>query len=292
MDDNGKCQSGCDLNSVSARSSISSTATTFIKRNGSNDLNSFLSPRIPFSDVINKNRQEHEVLTTNKRNPKDSANLSYVASSNVSNELYKSSPHKQHTASEPALMPSQEEQFTESNDENFDTPEISSPSDQKRRRLQCHSLDDIDPRICTPPSPFKTPRGGIAKHKSPKSRLVAAWPMSPRITGTPPTPLSPLVLNSLWSNAPLHSTNDSATTSPKSISFCHPSSSDKDGGGEFEKALANVSLPIRTSNLNASRQMSCPVESKSPKVDVSNASNFSLDSSRYHMLKFMTYIHK
>ena len=237
MPDLGNTQSGCDLNSASARSSISSTATTLIKRNGSNDLNSMLSPRIPFSDIINRNRQENDSLISNKRKPKDPANLSYIVSSDVSNELYQSSPHKQHTASEPAMMPSQEEQSTDSNDENVDTTEISSPSDQKRRRLQCHSLDDIDPRICTPPSPFKTPRGGIAKHKSPKSRLVSAWPMSPRLSGTPPTPLSPLVLNSLWSNAPLLSTDNSEITSPKSISFCHPSSSEKDGDGEFEKAL-------------------------------------------------------
>ena len=66
-------------------------------------------------------------------------------SSDIKNELNKSSQHKQHTASEPALMPSQEEKFTDSHNENLDANEISSPSDQKRRRLQCHSLDDIDP---------------------------------------------------------------------------------------------------------------------------------------------------
>ena len=266
-------QSGCDT-SLSARSSMSSTATTLIKRNESSDLSSFLSQRIPFSDVTNRSSHEDSTLTPSKFNQS-------VLSSDIKNELYKSSPHKQHTASEPALMPSQEEKCTDSHDENFDATEISSPSDQKRRRLQCHSLDDIDPRICTPPSPFKTPRGGISRRKSPKSRLASAWPMSPRLSGTPPTPLSPLVLNSLWSNAPLLSNNESGSTSPKSVSFCQPTSSEKENDGSIEKVLANVSLPIRTSNLNASRQMSCPVESKSPKVDVANSSNFSLDSSRY-----------
>ena len=278
-----KSEKDCDIdqNSVSARSSISSTATTLIKRNGSNDLNSFLTPRVPFSDILNRSSHEDSNLTPCKFSGKNPANFSCVVSSDISNELYKSSPHKAHTASEPAMMPSQEEKFIDSQDENLDTTEISSPSDQKRRRLQCHSLDDIDPRICTPPSPFKTPRGGISRHKSPKSRLAAAWPMSPRISGTPPTPLSPLVLNSLWSNAPVLSNNDSPTSSPKSISFCQASSSDKGNDGSFENMLANVSLPIRTSNLSASRQMSCPVDSKSPKIDIANASNFSLDSSRY-----------
>ena len=278
-----KVEKSCDIdpNSLSARSSISSTATTLIKRNSSNDMNSFLTPRTPFSDILNRSNQENDTFTPSKFAEKNPSNLSCIVSSDISRELYKSSPHKPHTASEPAMMPSQEEKFVDSQNENLDTTEISSPSDHKRRRLQCHSLDDIDPRICTPPSPFKTPRGGISRHKSPKSRLASAWPMSPRISGTPPTPLSPLVLNSLWSNAPLLSNNDSTAVSPKSISFCQPTSSEKDGDSSFEKVLANVSLPIRTSNLNASRQMSCPVESKSPKVDLANSSNFSLDSSRY-----------
>ena len=46
--------SGNHMKSSSATSSISSTATTLIKRGGSNDLNTVLLPtRNPFSDILN-----------------------------------------------------------------------------------------------------------------------------------------------------------------------------------------------------------------------------------------------
>ena len=275
--------SGNHMKSSSATSSISSTATTLIKRDGSNDLNTvLLTTRNPFSDILNKRNGENNVSNEFLLNSSEqSNNVSMLLSSNKnnrSNEIYLSSPHKQHTNSEPAIMPSQEE-FSCGNEENCDV--FATPTDQKRRRIQCHSLDDIDPRICTPPSPFKTPRGTKAKHKSPKSRLASAWPMSPGNSRTPPTPLSPLVLNSLWSNAPVLS-NDPASVSPKSISFSHPPSYESSSHIGLDQAIANVSLPIRTGNINASRQRSCPVESKSPKLDVTNSSNFSLDSSRYY----------
>ena len=274
-----------DGKSLSATSSISSTATTLFKRNGSNDINSFISPRIPFSDILNKRYQENTARNENARFMKNPNNLSLLVSSssnNVSNELYMNS---QHTSSEPAIMPSQEYD-PDSNEEHIYNTEISSPTDQKRRRLQCHSLDDIDPRICTPPSPFKTPRGMKSRHKSPKSRLATAWPMSPGAQKSPLTPLSPLVLNSLWSNAPVLANNDSMRMSPRSLSFHHPTPNEKDDNGGVENSLANISLPIRATTLNASRQMSCPVNSKSPKVDVPIPSNFSLDSSRYVLAHF------
>ena len=84
-----------------------------------------------------------------------------------------SSPHKQYTSSEPAIMPSQEYSPNSPADSTCNT-EISSPTDQKRRRLQCHSLDDIDPRICTPPSPFKTQRGMKGRKKSPLKKFTTA----------------------------------------------------------------------------------------------------------------------
>ena len=280
-----------DVKPLSATSSISSTATTLIKRNGSNDLNSFISQRIPLSDILNKRYQDNTTRIENAKLTKTQNNLSLLVSSNsinMSNELYMNSPNKQHTSSEPAIMPSQE-YFPDTNEEDIYDTEISSPTDQKRRRLQCHSLDDIDPRICTPPSPFKTPRGMKSRHKSPKSRLATAWPMSPGTHKSPPTPLSPLVLNSLWSNAPVLANNDSMIMSPRSLSFHHPTSSEKDNKGGAEESLANISLPIRAATLNASRQMSCPVNSKSPKVDIPNPSNFSLDSSRYFFRTFQVY---
>ena len=276
-----KCEH--DVKPLSATSSISSTATTLIKTNGSNDLNYSVTPRIPLSDILNKSYQENTIHSETPRLTTNINRLSLLGNSNSThsyNELNINSPYKQHTSSEPAIMPSQED-FTDTNEDSDHDTEILSPSGQKRRRLQCHSLDDIDPRICTPPSPFKTPRGLKSRHKSPKSRLSTAWPMSPGTQKSPTTPLSPLVLNSLWSNAPVLSNNDSRIISPTSLSYFHPTSSEKDGDGGLDNSLGNTSLPIRAANLNASRQMSCPVNSKSPKVDIPNTSNFSLDSSRY-----------
>ena len=272
-----------DFKPLSATSSISSTDTTLIKPNGSTNLNSFLSPRIPFADILNKRYPNINGCNDNASPYAKQRNLSLLQNSsdkNVqSNKLYFSSPHKQHTSSEPAIMPSQE-YYTDENEQTTYKPEISSPTDQKRRRLQCHSLDDIDPRICTPPSPYKTPREIQTRRKSPKTRLASVWPMSPSALNTPTTPLSPMVLNSLWSNAPVQSNNEANALSPRSMSFSYPESSDADINSRFENAISNISLPIRAVNLNASRQMSCPVQSKSPKVDVPNTSNYSLDSSR------------
>ena len=171
-----------------------------------------------------------------------------------------SSPHKQHTSSEPAIMPSQEYSPDTDYDASYNT-EMSSPTDEKRRRLQCHSLDDIDPRICTPPSPYKTPRGMKGRHISPKSRLATAWPMSPGNSKTPPTPLSPLVLNSLWSNAPVSlSNNEFMMMSPMSTAFSHTiMPSEKDTNNAIGKpTTGNINTSPRLANLNASRQMSCP----------------------------------
>jgi hypothetical protein len=44
----------------------------------------------------------------------------------------------------------------------------------------------------------------------------------------------------LWSNAPVLSNTSSTLMSPKSISFCHPTSSETEDSATYEKSLAQT----------------------------------------------------
>ena len=129
-------------------------------------------------------------------------------------------PFKQN--SEPAELPS------------YDTPDTSSI--KRRRMQQCRSLDDDVENKITPPSPFKT--ANFLKRRKPS------------------TPLSPLVLSSLWSNAPLSALDSPMVTPKKTVPTTPPS---------------HVS------------HLSCPVE-QSPREGGANASNFSFDNSNLTLL--------
>ena len=106
---------------------------------------------------------------------------------------------------------------------------------------------------------------------------------------TPSTPLSPLVLPSFWTTAPVALSSPGLPIYPSTPVFSNPLSSPVLPNPGSSPRLPNDSLimkpppppypfPASRPVYQHSSHLSCPVETESPKKQTHNASNFSFDS--------------